>query len=291
MYYDDFNLFLLYFCSAQVYKWDKFKSGFDMLTNHAGYRRPEMLSVVPNATLIATIRDPVRHFESAFCYYGYADQLGLKNKTHPIGTFLRDYDNLANKLHYGSAMRHSGQLKYLGLSEDKLDDSKAVDSKIQQLSNELDLVIITEYLDESLVLLRRLLCWTFDELTYVSKNIRSSSYQYNLTKSEQDLIRQRNKADVKLYNHFNKTLWTKIKKYGKSAFERDLKEFRYHQEKLNRRCVSDEIDGNSRLTHIVAKESAKEKCWDSLIASYRFVELKKERLHNLTLSRKKRQFS
>ncbi len=275
---------MFYFISfLQVYKWKAFKYDFDMLTNHAGYYRPQMLAVVPNATIIATIRDPVKQFESAFCYYGYADQLGLTEEKDPIEAFLRDNEKPIKKLDYGQSMSKNGQIKYLGLDRKKQDMPFYIERKIQELSNELDLVIITDYLDESLVLLRKLLCWTFDDILYISKNIRSTSHRYNVTSRVANRIQKWNSADMRLYKHFNRTLWTKIRNYG-GNFERDLKEFRRRQEKLNRRCVEETVaDPGGRVANIKVKKGNEEKCQDWLLTPRQFVKLKRSRMRRLAM--------
>ncbi|XP_071478911.1 galactosylceramide sulfotransferase-like [Diadema antillarum] len=103
------------------------------------------------------------------------------------------------------------------------DNVDVIDNTIQMLDGVLDLVLITEYLDESLLLLKKIMSWNFEDILYLRANQRSDSFGPN---SEQQIKIQRwNMADTLLYKHYNLTLWKKIAKYD-GDFEADLKHFR-----------------------------------------------------------------
>lgn len=57
---------------------------------------------------------------------------------------------------------------------------------IDELAEKIDLVLIMEYFDESLVLLKRELCWDLDDVVYFKLNKRSQEYkQQNITAEQQ----------------------------------------------------------------------------------------------------------
>lgn len=57
---------------------------------------------------------------------------------------------------------------------------------IDELAEKIDLVLIMEYFDESLVLLKRELCWDLDDVVYFKLNQRSQEYkQQNITAEQQ----------------------------------------------------------------------------------------------------------
>lgn len=57
---------------------------------------------------------------------------------------------------------------------------------IDELAEKIDLVLIMEYFDESLVLLKRELCWDLDDVVYFKLNQRSEEYkQTNITDEQQ----------------------------------------------------------------------------------------------------------
>ena len=163
---------------------------------------------------------------------------------------------------YGSK---NGQLFDLGL-DPKVNNTSMIQKKIKTLHKEFDLVLITEYFDESLILLKRFLCWSYDDILYISAGVRSKSHRYSVSEDLQKKIREWNAGDVLLYNHFNKTLWRKIDEYG-SAFQTDLEEFKMLEKEAYSKCVdknkSDQRDRRVDTANI-NKENSGKYCQDLL---------------------------
>ena len=58
---------------------------------------------------------------------------------------------------------------------------------IDDLAEKIDLVLIMEYFDESLVLLKRELCWDLDDVVYFKLNQRSQEYKQTEINSQQQV--------------------------------------------------------------------------------------------------------
>ena len=210
-----------------------------MLTNHAVYNRPEMDATVPEAIYITSLRDPVDQFESAFAYFNMKEQAKIDdNDTNPIDTFLKNAEQLRSKIRYGSTQVQNGQIHDLGLISQQSLDPFYVNHKIKQLDNEFDLVLIKEYFDESLILMKKLFCWEIDDILYIPKRIRNSEFRLNISQSLRHRIMEWNYADMLLYEHFNRTLWRKIDEYG-IDFWQDLDEFRKRIRTVSSMCQAD----------------------------------------------------
>ena len=68
-----------------------------------------------------------------------------------------------------------------------------ISKHIDDLSEKIDLVLIVEYFDESLILLKRELCWELDDVVYFKLNQRSQEYKQTEITSQQKvqlIIRQ-----------------------------------------------------------------------------------------------------
>eukprot|EP00058_Branchiostoma_floridae_P011665 XP_002597153.1 hypothetical protein BRAFLDRAFT_118100 [Branchiostoma floridae] len=108
---------------------------------------------------------------------------------------------------------------------------------VEKISRKFDLVMVLEYFDESLVLLRRLLCWDMRDIL----NFKYNSFQYGKlgnTSFSENLVqnyRQHSAIDYTLYEHFNNTLWRKINKAG-SDFREELAHFRRLQTTMKTEC-------------------------------------------------------
>ena len=117
---------------------------------------------------------------------------------------------------------------------DSMENEQSIDNAIKSIDHDFDLVLLAEYFDESLVLLKKELCWSFDDLVYFKQNVRTRRKPISPKNAER--IRNWNSGDLKLYKHFNDTLWRKIEEYGVVRFNRDLNEFRDINLRITEQC-------------------------------------------------------
>ncbi|XP_072015072.1 uncharacterized protein [Amphiura filiformis] len=201
--------------------------GFNMMTSHAVYSRPEMDAVVPDGLYVTSLRNPVDQFESAFVYFDMMKQakISTNNNTNPLSVFFTNPENYRKRIRYGEKQVQNGQMYDLGFQSQYFSDPFYIRYKIRQLEREFDLVIIKEYFDESLILMKKLFCWEMDDILYIPKRIRDSGFRYNISENLRQNITKWNHADVLLYEHFNRTLWRKIEEYG-AEFGQELDVFR-----------------------------------------------------------------
>lgn len=254
--------------------------GLDMLTNHARYNRPEMEAVIHHAKYLTILREPTAQFESAFGYFQVAEKLGLSRYENPIEAFMADpetYLNMRKFDYYWQAMRNQ-QLFDLGLDHKDHDDEYIVDYKIASLEKELELVMLTEYYPESIVLLKKMLCWDFDDMLYLSNGVRSKSMRYSISPELRAKIRNWNCADGKLYDHFNKTFWKQVKEYGPD-FDKDLATFHRKQQELEDECIDLSATKNSRREVVYQlKSNASKRCADVLRGDVDYTSLIQDRM-------------
>ena len=214
--------------------YEKYYNNFDMSTVHIKYDRNFFNSLMRNSTkYISILRDPVTQFESAFTFFGYA-----KDKKLSVAAQIEKWLQNPKKIRF----LNNNQIFDLGLTEKWMRNKTTVTKHIAKLSNEFDLMLIAEYFDESLLLLRKLMCWNFTDILYIKQNARSarSSHSHELTETLMNKIRQWNSADFALYQHFNKTFWEKVENYGPD-FSRDLRYFRDIQSVVYKACVEKSV--------------------------------------------------
>ncbi|XP_072025270.1 galactose-3-O-sulfotransferase 2-like [Amphiura filiformis] len=235
--FHDVKLFSRKFITPWPAKFAKSHPHYDMLVNHALYNRPELEKVIPNATYVTILRDPVSQLESAFGYFEMAKGMGLSKKQEPFEIFMNNPLHYYTRKDYNMKTRsRNGQLFDLGFDPKLANDTNAIRAKIDAIDKEFDLVMISEYFDESLILLKKLLCWSFDDILYISNGIRSQSHRNTITDDLKKKIRLWNAGDVLLYNHFNETFWRKITEYG-SDFKTDLETFRRLEKDVFDKCI------------------------------------------------------
>lgn len=218
----------------------------NILVNHARYNGDVMDEIIqPHAAFVTILRDPVSHFEATFRNLDFAGILEMENISQPYWTFLEN-----PRRYIAKAIQHrrfqdslnlikNGMFFDLGLRTTDYHKIEVVKDAILDIAEKFTLVLIYESLDESLVLLKRRLCWDLDDVLYLkfhyqfqSKNSRSSAINSTVT----ERIRRWNKADVMLYHYFNKTLWSEVRSEGQEFLE-ELREFRAKHEWMEKECI------------------------------------------------------
>ncbi|XP_033127062.1 galactosylceramide sulfotransferase-like, partial [Anneissia japonica] len=131
----------------------------DVFTRHVRYNHKEFDLAIPGAKHVTILRNPVYQFESAFVFYEVADKLNISKFENPMDMFFQKPHEYISQRFYRWETVFNHQLFDLGFDTKLSSSQDAVQFKILQLSNDFDLVMISEYFDESLILLKQLLCW------------------------------------------------------------------------------------------------------------------------------------
>ncbi|XP_033126066.1 galactosylceramide sulfotransferase-like [Anneissia japonica] len=198
---------------------------YDLIVNHVRYNRIEMESVTnPDSKYITIIRDPATQLESVFGYFQLFRPLHLSDKKNPYSEFIsRPQYYLHRNTNFGMRSYLRNPLLYdLGLDREQQLDVSIVNRTISKLAKEFDLVMLQEYFNESLLLLKKLLCWEWDDIIYLTKGERIKTLRYAVANDIRKKTRKWCASDVMLYDYFNATFWEKVKNYG-PEFETDLK--------------------------------------------------------------------
>ena len=242
--------------------YEKQRGKSELLISHARYNRPEMDVVVEDAVYLASLREPGTQFESTFGFFKLAEY--FQDQRHPninpLETFMSNPSCYASYLSFTDGSLRNQQIFDLGLEPKYFDDNCAVERKIEELDRNLDLVLISEYLDESLVLMKYLLSLEFEDILYIPANVRSNKYRNRMSKEVLSRIEAWNSADMMLYKHFNRTLWRSIKQYGET-FSNDLQTFRELKQKTTEECIDyTNFNVDQRLWKIRLKNGASQFC-------------------------------
>ena len=61
-------------------------------------------------------------------------------------------------------------------------DEDFIHSRITEMDNIFELVLLTDYFDESLIMMKHLLCWDWDDIIYVKFKMRISEAKTEVNK-------------------------------------------------------------------------------------------------------------
>lgn len=109
---------------------------------------------------------------------------------------------------------------------------------LEALNSTFDLVMVAERYDESLVLLKDMMCWTADDVAYLSINYRSKkSNTTRLSLEAREKLLQLSYPDVQIYKFFLRVFEAKIEAFGRSRMEKELAAVREANKRLAEMCV------------------------------------------------------
>lgn len=256
---------------GQAYAFDGTRPNF--LASHTRFNKKTMNFLFPHeaSKYITIVRNPVKQFESVFNYMGIGKKFGFGgDPTESLKAFLKKGIEFRDIAKAGSSrLGRNPQSFDLGLDYKFYQDAKAVEDYIALLDKEFDLVMIADHFDESAVLLKRLLCWEFEDVLFTKTNERLDKERAaGITDDIIENIKRWNKADMLLFEYFNRTLWNKIKMEGESFYE-DLAKFRQMKADLKSQCFTDQVSnqlvyGNKYVKGLTLKSDLspelKQKC-------------------------------
>ena len=170
-----------------------------------------MKSFMPIGTKFITIlRQPIQRFESAFIFEEIPAFLGIIGVSNPLHHFMKELERFAPEVRQMYTLRN-GMSFDLGLEPEQFEQFETIKQFISMVEMDFDLVLLMEYFDESLILLKKLFCWDIEDMIYLKHNSRQESFKkYHIPKHLETKFLDWNRADVLLYKHFNESFWKKV---------------------------------------------------------------------------------
>ncbi|KAJ0063987.1 hypothetical protein NL108_015137 [Boleophthalmus pectinirostris] len=197
---------------------------------------------MPHDTFYFSIlRNPIPMMESIFIYY---KSIAAFHKKRTLDEFLNtsrtEYNSSLPNSHYA----HNILAFDFGLDNNVTFESpdleKQVSNAIYAIERDFHLILISEYFEESMILLRHSLCWSLEDVVSFKLNSRSDRSRRKLSPETEDKIKKWNALDWRIYLHFNSTFWYKLDTVvGRVQLEKEISELRALQTKLAGICLKD----------------------------------------------------
>ncbi|NXO30995.1 G3ST2 sulfotransferase, partial [Cisticola juncidis] len=209
---------------------------FNILCHHMRFLQPEVQKVVPgSAVYFSILRNPVQLMESSFVYYKGASAF---SRVRSLEQFLSQpelyYDPSRGDRHYARNLITFD----FGFNPDGDASPERVQLMLKAIEASFDFVLISEYFDESMVLLKEMLCWDLDSVVSFPLNSRDSRTRSTLPASAVERLKAWNRLDWEIYTHFNRTFWARIHRdIGGERLRREVAVLRARQAELARTCL------------------------------------------------------
>jgi len=214
---------------------------YNVLGHHFRFNKEKLDEIMDPATkYITIIRSPVDNVESVFGFFQdqepFMHWMEEIETTQRLGTFYADPTRFFNH-DTDWYMRSKNYMCFdIGYSVE-MDDDAIIDQKIAVMEQQLTFVLLTDYFDESLILMKNKLCWDWDDVVYVKFKMRIEEAKATINPTLAEQIKKWNRADFKLYEHFNTTFWANVDAFGRARMAEELEEFRDRQKKAEHECI------------------------------------------------------
>ena len=211
--------------------------------------------VMPDdAVYVTAMREPGRLFQSTFAYmrqsvpafnfYRLDDENAAEKWLANPEKCIKDAKGSPDLLQY--EMFQQNHMAFdLGFDYAMKKDEEIANA-IKKIDSVFDLVLITDYMEESLVLLSSLLCLSLEEVASLKIHERQNT---NLTPDHTTRIskmaRSWNKADAAFFDYFNVTLWRKIEAFGVERMSAEVAKLRKINQKQSDLCLDDKSHTSS----------------------------------------------
>ncbi|XP_053121405.1 galactose-3-O-sulfotransferase 4 [Hemicordylus capensis] len=224
------------FQARRVKGWHPRGRPFDILCHHMRFNLLEVQKVMhPNSFYFSIVRDPVSLAESAFSYYqGVAPAF---RRAGSLPEFLASPQRFFRPGERGNHYARNLLWFDFGLDLPRGPSPAPVKAALLGLQRTFHLVLLTEHMDESLVLLRSALCWSLDDVVAFRHNLRSPEAVRALQPGDAARLRAWNSLDWHLYVHFNRTFWARVEHFGRARMAQEVAALQKRRVELEQHCL------------------------------------------------------
>ncbi|EGD75464.1 hypothetical protein PTSG_12451 [Salpingoeca rosetta] len=237
-----------------IWDYDQSKTFDGLCSAHVRYAPDALDKLVPNAAYVTVLRSPVTHVKSSWSYWGVANHIRANGgPTLTLDKFMENPNKYWSVANRGDRILLLNSQAYdLGLSNEP--SKSQVENLIKTLEKRF-FVLITDHMDESLVMMKRMFCWETEDILYIS--LKSHSHRKPdtsaATRIRNERIVKMNWADQMLFDHFNQTLFKLIEE--ETGFAEELAYFKERKKRLSEYCRR--YSGYDEIAHRVQIEEKK----------------------------------
>lgn len=215
---------------------------YNVLGHHFRFSKDKLDQFMDPATKYVTIiRSPVDNVESVFGFFQdqmpFEEWLNDVNVTDRLKTFYAEPTKYFNRNTDWYFRSKNHMFFDIGYDVNRAEDDEYVNQAIQTMDNQFAFILLTDFFDESLILMKHILCWDWDDIVYIKFKMRIEEAKAEVNPELSDRILKWNHADHQLYDYFNTTFWQKVELFGREKMDLELEAFREEQKKAENECI------------------------------------------------------
>lgn len=187
---------------------------YEILCCHLIFSRSAFTRYLPpDSVYIGIVRDPITRLESAIRYFRMFSNVNLSDFADDPLAFDKRLPSMANNrmaFEFGFPL-HLFPSKSVGMSPNSFLE---VTDYLRQLKEIFDLILVNEYIDESLILMKRVLNWHVKDIIYQKKLVAKPEKKRTFSENDVPKLRRYLYLDYFLYSMAVEELKKKIDKAG-----------------------------------------------------------------------------
>uniref|UniRef100_A0A8C0IFJ3 Galactose-3-O-sulfotransferase 2 n=1 Tax=Bubo bubo TaxID=30461 RepID=A0A8C0IFJ3_BUBBB len=229
------------FLARFVEEFQAIGQNYNIMCNHLRFNPSEVRKVMAENTFYFSIlRNPIPLLESSYIYY--KDTVPAFRISKNVNEYLAsplDYyypENYKQNIYARNIMWFD-----FGYDNNAVPNERYIQAVLKDIEKNFHLILIADYFDESMILLKHTLCWDLDDVIYFKLNSRSQDTVQTLTPESKERIKTWCSLDWKLYLHFNQSFWSRIEEtIGLTLLEKEVNHLRMRQKELMETCLLDQ---------------------------------------------------
>ncbi|XP_068227595.1 galactosylceramide sulfotransferase-like [Palaemon carinicauda] len=207
-----------------------FKLGLNIFAIHTKWNQEKVMNVMPkDSVYITAVREPIALFESLYTFLKMAK---IYNQTLDEYVASRDVDTER----YLEVLGYNQMSWDFGAPKSEINDLTFIQEMVKKADKDFDLVMVAERMEESLILMSRLLCWNITDVLVLKINARMSDFKKEINEKTKGLLRRKLAPDYLIYNFFSQKLDKLVERYGRKRMAEDVSKLRKATEKLRTEC-------------------------------------------------------
>lgn len=231
---------------------------YDILFRHSVYNRATVQLCFPKDTVTMTlVRHPFARFLSSFEFFNasYSAKLPWHLRSSSdirlrvttfMDTYYKAFKSQRTKAK-GNWYLNFASLRF-GIPWEYTHDKQFVQKHLDEILPDFKVVLLNEYYDASLVLMKRRLCWNTEDIVYMSLHVRGG-YTKNQRLHSPEVLRQHQvlaSEEYLIYDRLSKEFWTQVNDEGKE-FWFEVEEFKSILSLFQTFCL-EEVSNGKPLT-------------------------------------------
>jgi hypothetical protein len=208
----------------------------DILSQHIRYSEQAGDFFPPSDSYrITIVRDPGHLFPSLFKYFGKLNKPFARAGS--VENFISDPAEFTSEIDGPQFMTRNSLSFQMGFDNFLRHDptSEQLDEIMDSLDDHFDLVMVADHMDESLILLRHMLCLSFNDIATLSKN---KSIRKHIDDDLRSKVRDWETVDEFIFERANRTLWKKVEQFGTERMKKEVRILNSLNDENSENCVS-----------------------------------------------------